>query len=128
MDEKIRSLIDDVDAFDASSREQAEAFRLKYLSKKGIIASLFADMKNVQPAERKQYGLVVNELKTKAEQKFHRLSEKFEAATESTGQADLSLPAVPMELGSRHPVSVVRRRILDIFGRIGYDISEGPEI
>ena len=128
MEEKIRSLIDDVVAFDASSKEQAEAFRLKYLSKKGIIATLFADMKNVQPAERKHYGLIVNELKTKAEEKFHLLAEKFEASDDGAGTIDLSLPAVPQELGSRHPVSIVRGMILEIFSRIGYTVSEGPEI
>src|SRR5688572_24078156 len=128
MEEKIRMLIADVDAFEAGSRDQAEAFRLKYLSKKGIIAGLFADMKSVQPGDRKQFGLIVNELKAKAEVKFQILSEKFEGTDEKTGESDLSLPAVPLELGGRHPISAVRSRIVRIFSNIGYAVSKGPEI
>jgi phenylalanyl-tRNA synthetase alpha chain len=128
MEEKIRSLLAEVDAYEAATADQAEAFRLKYLSKKGIVAGLFADMKNVQPAERKQYGLVVNELKAKAEEKFLQLSGKFEDAGEATSGIDLSLPAVPMEPGSRHPISIVRNQIVRIFSNIGYTVSEGPEI
>jgi len=130
MEEKIQELISEVEAFEASNKEQAEAFRLKYLSKKGIIAGLFAEMKNVQPDQRKEYGLIVNELKNKAENKFQVLSESLDASGgDASGPVkDLTLPAEPYETGARHPISIVRKQIVSIFSRIGYTVSEGPEI
>jgi len=130
MEEKIKELITEVESFEASSKEQAEAFRLKYLSKKGIIAGLFAEMKNVQPDQRKEYGLVVNELKTKAETKFQVLSEKLEDTGSASAETaiDFTLPAEPYVTGARHPISLARKQIVSIFSRIGYTISEGPEI
>ena len=130
MNNNIEELIAEVDAFDASNKEQAEAFRIKYLSKKGIIAGLFAEMKNVQADQRKEYGLIVNELKTKAENKFQIISAKLEETGSDTAQAeiDLTLPAEPYEAGAGHPISIVRKKIISIFSRIGYTVSEGPEI
>jgi phenylalanyl-tRNA synthetase alpha chain len=126
----IKDLINEVDAFAATSKEQLEDFRLKFLSKKGIVASLFAGMKDIQPDKRKEYGQVVNELKTKAEDKFQIFSSQLEsAADQSSGNSiDLTLPAEPLELGARHPISLVRKQIIEIFSRIGYVVSDGPEI
>jgi phenylalanyl-tRNA synthetase alpha chain len=130
MNNQIENMIAEVESFEATSKEQVEAFRLKFLSKKGLIAGLFSEMKNVDPGQRKEYGLVVNDLKTKAESKFQTISALLEESSDEAGSElrDLTLPAEPYQVGSRHPISIVRKRILDIFSRIGYTVSEGPEI
>ena len=129
MYDRIEELISEVNRFTAESKDQVEQFRLRFLSKKGKLAELFAEMKNVVPEERKNFGLKVNELKVKAEEKLQVFGEKFSAAAESAGPArDLTLPGEPMATGSRHPVSIIRNRIVEIFGKIGYTVAEGPEI
>ncbi|HRH64915.1 MAG TPA: phenylalanine--tRNA ligase subunit alpha [Bacteroidia bacterium] len=130
MQEKIKSLISEVESYSVSNKEQLEAFRMKYLSKKGILTDLFAEMKNIQPDQRKSFGLLVNELKVKAEEKLSVFQSVLEA-TADTGAGsdlDLTLPSEPNPLGSRHPISLTRNRILDIFNRIGFTVADGPEI
>ncbi|MBC8319197.1 MAG: phenylalanine--tRNA ligase subunit alpha [Bacteroidetes bacterium] len=127
MKEKIGTLLDDVKAFKAENIEQLEAFRIKYLSKKGVIAALFADFRNVVPEHRKEIGLMMNGLKTAVQDKIVSLKESLENITETAVKADLSLPA-SAPLGTRHPLSIVRNDIIDIFSRIGFTVSEGPEI
>src|SRR5947209_3832907 len=126
--EKIKSLLEDVENFKVSSKEDVEIFRLKFLSKKGIIPSLFSEMKKIAVDERKQYGLVVNELKNKAEEKLEQLKASFESTEEKKINIDLTLPAEPYILGARHPISIVRRRILEICSHIGFAVAYGPEI
>ncbi len=129
MEEKIKQLITDVENFSATVKDDAEVFRLKYLSKKGIIPSLFGEMKNVSADERKSFGLLVNELKNKAEEKLNTLRDTFESSSEEKKDIpDLSLPAEPQQLGARHPISLVRHRILEIFSHIGFTVEYGPEI
>jgi phenylalanyl-tRNA synthetase alpha chain len=128
MQEKIKQLIADVESYTASVKEDVESFRLKYLSRKGIIHSLFGEMKNVAPDERKNFGLLVNELKNKAEEKLGRFKELLETSGNEKEIPDLTLPGEPMSLGARHPISIVRKRILDIFARIGFTVEYGPEI
>jgi phenylalanyl-tRNA synthetase alpha chain len=130
MQEKIRQLISEVEAYNASTKDQLEAFRLKYLSKKGVLTELFGEMKNVPPDQRKEFGLLVNDLKTKAEEKFLLAQSALEALTDhaSASDLDLTLPAEPFALGSRHPISITRNRILNIFGRMGFTVAYGPEI
>ncbi|HMT29582.1 MAG TPA: phenylalanine--tRNA ligase subunit alpha, partial [Bacteroidia bacterium] len=129
MFDKIKELISEVDQFTAETKEQLEEFRLRFLSKKGHLTSLFAEMKNVIPEDRKEFGLKVNELKNKAEEKIRSFTEKFESTSSSSEkQIDLTLPGEPLTLGSRHPVSIVRNEIVDIFNRLGYVVAEGPEI
>ncbi len=129
MEEKIKHLIEEVDAFRVESKEQLESFRLKFLSKKGILAEVFSEMKSIEPALRKDVGKWVNELKNKAEEKLRIGAEELESSSD-TGEADIdfTLPGEPNELGARHPLSIVRRDIIDIFGRIGYTVAYGPEI
>lgn len=129
MSNNIEELIAEVDKFNADTKDQLEQFRLRFLSKKGKLAELFAEMKQVIPEERKNFGLRVNELKNKAEEKLKQFTEKF-TATEITADntQDLTLPGEPLQTGSRHPVSIVRNRIVSIFNRIGYTVAEGPEI
>lgn len=130
MQDKIKQLISELDSYTASTKDQLEAFRLKYLSKKGVLTELFGEMKNLPAEQRKDFGLLVNDLKTKAEEKFQLAQSALEASADTGGSSDLdlTLPAEPYALGSRHPISITRNRILSIFGRIGFTVAEGPEI
>lgn len=128
MKTRIATYIKEVEAFSASTLEQLEDFRIKYISKKGLIPALFADFKAVDAAERKEIGQLINELKMIVQEKIVSLREALDKETETTGSAlDLTLPAQTI-LGSRHPLSIVRNEIIDIFSRIGFSVSEGPEI
>ena len=128
MKSKITQYLKEVNAFNADSIETLEAFRIKYLSKKGLIPALFADFKTVLPEERKEVGQLINGLKNAVQEKIVSLKETMESATETTASGlDLTLP-VETPLGTRHPLSVVRNEIIDIFSRIGFTVSEGPEI
>jgi phenylalanyl-tRNA synthetase alpha chain len=125
----IDALIAEVDSFKATTRDELEVYRLRFLSKKGVLTDLFAQMKAIAPEDRKLFGQKVNELKNKAEEKLRFFSEQLEETTESTqGGIDLTLPGEPFSSGSRHPVSIVRNQIVEIFNRIGYVVAEGPEI
>ncbi len=128
MKEKIEILLKDVKAFNATNLEQLEAFRIKYLSKKGIIPALFSDFRNVAPEQRKEMGQLMNGLKTAVQDKIISLKEELENTVEkSANKPDLTLPSIS-PLGTRHPLSIVRNDIIDIFSRIGFTVSEGPEI
>jgi len=129
MIDKVKSLLNEIESFQPSNKEELELFRLKMLSKKGAITDLFAYFKNVDPSQRKEMGQALNELKNKAEEKFKQYKELFEnSVSAQQSQIDYTLPAEPIALGSRHPLSIIRKEILDIFSRIGFTISEGPEI
>ena len=127
MKEKIESLLEEVVAFNAENLEQLEAFRIKFLSKKGVVTALFADFRNVAPEQRKEMGQLMNSLKTAVQEKIVSLKESFESTVENTIKPDLTLPS-NAPLGTRHPLSIVRNDIIDIFSRIGFTVSEGPEI
>lgn len=130
MKEKTEQLLQEIEAFTADSPEQLEVFRIKYLSRKGEIPLLFDAFKTVAPEERKTMGQALNVLKTQAQDKYNliraALSEKEMATTSAA--IDLTRPVNFHETGARHPISIVRRQILDIFSRIGYTVAEGPEI
>jgi phenylalanyl-tRNA synthetase alpha chain len=130
MKEKIEKLLHEVESFAAESLDEIEQFRIKYLSRKGEIPVLFEQFKLVAAEERKAIGQAINTLKSRAQEKHNLLkAEISEKALTSTGvDLDLTRPAGFQPLGSRHPLSVVRRQILDIFARIGYTVAEGPEI
>jgi len=127
MKEKIEKLLEDVKLFNATNLEQLEAFRIKYLSKKGIITDLFAEFRNVAPENRKEMGQLMNGLKTSIQEKIVLLKVTLENTVESSDKPDLTLPS-SAPLGTRHPLSIVRNDIIDIFSRIGFTVSEGPEI
>lgn len=130
MKEKIEKLLHEVESFAAESLDEIEQFRIKYLSRKGEIPVLFDQFKLVAAEERKAIGQAINNLKSRAQEKHNLLkAEISEKTLISTGvDLDLTRPAGFQPLGSRHPLSVVRRQILDIFARIGYTVAEGPEI
>jgi phenylalanyl-tRNA synthetase alpha chain len=128
MKEKINALLKEAEAFSTDSLEQLEAFRIRFLSKKGQIPALFQDFKLVAPEERKELGQQINKLKLVVQEKIVSLKESIQAsATVDESGLDLTLPA-GIPLGSRHPLSIVRNEILDIFSRIGFTVAEGPEI
>jgi phenylalanyl-tRNA synthetase alpha chain len=126
--QKITDLLDEISALSVKKAEELEMFRLKYLSKKGLISDLFEDFKNVQASEKKDIGQKLNLLKQSALEKYNSLKASLENQDETTGDTDLTKPAFPVNLGSRHPISIVRNELIDIFTRIGFTVSEGPEI
>jgi phenylalanyl-tRNA synthetase alpha chain len=130
MEEDIRKYLDEVRAFNTEDPVQLEEFRIKFLSKKGIIPALFAEMKKIiSPDERRDYGLLVNQLKDTAQQKVTELKDFLDNKNRSqVKKSDLTLPVGFIELGSRHPLSIVRKEIIGIFSRIGFTVSVGPEI
>ena len=128
MKEKISRLMHEIDSFIPEQKEHLEHFRIKYLGKKGIIQDLFADFKTVVPEIRKEMGVMLNDLKQKAQQKIDEHKSKFDSSDDTNANLDLTLPAEFNELGSRHPLSIVRNEIISIFSRIGYVVNEGPEI
>jgi len=129
MKEKINAYLEEINSFKAATQEQAEEFRIKFLSKKGLVPGLFSEMKNIPPEARKDMGQVLNQLKNKAQEKVTELKNAFDQKDEKgASSADLTLPANFIELGSRHPITIVRNEIINIFSRIGFTVSEGPEI
>ena len=130
MKEKIEHILEEVEKFSAKSKEQVEEYRIKWLSKKGEITQLFEDFKNVPSDVKREMGQKLNQLKTKAQEKINEFKEKFESQSTSVSlDIDLSLPAEPIaELGSQHPITIVKNEISKIFEDIGFSISEGREI
>jgi len=129
MKEKIEKHLKEIQTFSVDSIEQLEQLRIKFLSKKGIIANLFTEFKNIPNEQKKEIGQYLNELKTKVQRKIVNQKEKLEKTDEKKeNNADLSLPVGFQEFGSRHPLSIIKKEIIDIFARIGFMVSEGPEI
>jgi len=128
MKDRIKTYLSEVESFSTDTIDQLEAFRIKFLSKKGLIPALFADFKNVAPADRKEFGQHINTLKQAVQQKIVSIKESIDQKVVSTDSSiDLTLPG-ESEIGTRHPLSIVRNEIIDIFSRIGFSVSEGPEI
>ena len=125
---KINQLLQEVEALKAANAEELEALRIKYLSKKGAINDLMADFRNVAAAQKKEVGMRLNELKNKAQEKIAALKEQFESQDTGCDDIDLTRSAYPIELGTRHPLSIVRNEIIDIFARMGFNIADGPEM
>lgn len=126
--EKIEELLKEVNNLKASNAEEIEQLRLKYLSKKGEITALMADFRNVAADQKKVVGMKINELKQAAMQKINELKEQNVEAEESADDIDLTRSAYPIALGTRHPLTVVKNQIIDIFQRMGFTLAEGPEI
>ena len=126
--DKIKQLIAEISGFSAHTLEEAEQFRIKHLSKKGTIALLFEDFKNVPAEQKKDIGKALNELKTAAQTKVNELKEQLCNTDTGVSGMDLTLAGDPLQMGSRHPLSIVRNEILSIFDKLGFTVSEGPEI
>ena len=125
---KINQLLQEVEALKAANAEELEALRIKYLSKKGAINDLMADFRNVAAEQKKEVGMRLNELKNKAQENIAALKEQFESQDTGCDDIDLTRSAYPVELGTRHPLSIVRNEIIDIFARMGFNIADGPEM
>jgi len=129
MIDKIKELISEAQAFNAKTSQEIEDFRIKFLGKKGLLNQYFAEFKNVPNEQKKEFGQTINLLKTTAQEKINALKNELEGQNEVKGKhGDLSRPGEPIELGARHPISLVKNHIIDIFSRIGFNVSEGPEI
>lgn len=129
MEEKIKKILTEIESFHADNKEQVENFRIKLLSKKGDISGLFDDFKNVAPDRKREVGQQLNELKNKAQEKLNALKDKFEHHnSEHSQKADLTLPGEQLNVGTHHPISIVRKQIIELFSRIGFTLSDGPEI
>jgi len=129
MIEEIKKHISQVMDFQSKDETEIENFRIKYLGSKGLLKDYFAAFKQVPNEQKKDFGQTVNALKTAAQDKVAALKEALsDAEVEKGTYGDLSRPGAPIELGSRHPISIVKNRIIEIFSRIGFNVSEGPEI
>ena len=125
---EIDNHLSDIKKISIKSSDELEEFRIKYISKKGIVTGLFSRLKDVDSDKRKKFGLKINELKIKVGQIIDKSKAKLSSLSKKESKTDYSLPADFLKLGSRHPISIVKNKIIDIFSKIGFDISEGPEI
>ena len=129
MIEEIEGKIKEVLNFSSNSSEEIEKFRIEFLGKKGHISRYFSEFKNVDNSQKKEYGLAINKLKSSTLEKIEQLKQTVsKISQEQSDDIDLTRPASIIELGSRHPISIIRDKIIDIFYKIGFNISEGPEI
>jgi len=110
------------------AERDSEPFRIKYLGQKGLIKGLFAEFKNVPAEQKKEFGQKLNELKVAAESKLKQLQARKQIEEKDDFDEDLTKPGEPFPVGSRHPISIMRNEIIDIFSRMGFTIAEGPEI
>jgi phenylalanyl-tRNA synthetase alpha chain len=129
MNDKIQHLLSEIRAASAKNVDEVEQLRLKFLSKKGLVSALFDEFKTVPAEKKREVGLLLNDLKNKAQERIDELKAMFEAGeTTASAGLDLTRPAGNGTPGTRHPLSVVRNQIIDIFARIGFTVSEGSEI
>lgn len=129
MIDKIKQHIEEAKAFNEKNKEALEQFRIKYLGSKGLLKELFNEFKNIPNDQKKDFGQVINTLKAVAEEKVRTIQEELESKEEVKGfYGDLSRLGEPIQIGSRHPISLVKNQIIDIFSTIGFNVSEGPEI
>lgn len=128
MIDKINQLKAEIKELQAAKAEELEALRIKYLSKKGEISLLFNDFRNVAAENKKEVGQLLNELKETALSRINQLKENLENNSVETNHIDLTKTSYPVGLGTRHPISLVKNEICEIFGRLGFSIAEGPEI
>ena len=130
MQEKVNALLEELRTADAKSQQELEEFRIKYISKKSVVGELITELKNVPNDQKKEFGMKVNEVKQAAQSKFKELIDALESSTQgsTSDHVDLTLPPSGSGTGSVHPLNYVRNQIIEIFGRIGFNVSDGPEI
>lgn len=128
MKEIIQKLLNEVQLLHANSLDEVEQLRIKYLSKKGEVSVLFDDFRNVPNEQKREIGQFLNELKNSTQDKINSLKEILSTSNKTEQKTDLTRTSEPVELGTRHPLSLVKQEIADIFSRIGFTIAEGPEI
>ena len=128
MIDKIEAILSEIEELKASGSDELEVLRVKYLSKKGVIPSLMETFRTIPAEQKREVGARINELKQKATVKINELKEQFEGADMGDMSIDLTRTAYPVSLGTRHPISIVKEEINDIFKRLGFSIEEGPEV
>ena len=131
MIDKIQSILAEIEAAQIKTKDELEQYRLKYISKKGLLNDLFDEFKQVANEQKRLVGQELNKLKGTVEAKFKTMQEELENATEANSSAsamDLTMPNPPYITGSLHPLTIVRQRITEIFARMGFSTSDGPEI
>ncbi len=128
MIEKINKLLEEVESFAPADIKELESLRIEYLSKKGKISVLFNDFRNVPPEQKKEVGEKINKLKQKAAEKINILKEQLSGSSDENIDIDLSRPGAKFDMGSRHPLSIIRNEIIEIFNRIGFIVTEDREI
>ena len=125
---KIKQLLEEVEAIKANTANELETLRIKYLSKKGVINDLMNEFRNVPSDQKREVGIMLNQLKTALQEKINKLREDLENNDNDVVDLDLTRTSYPVRLGTRHPLTIVKNEIIDIFGRLGFTIAEGPEI
>lgn len=128
MESKIRQIDRQIEDFKIEDKNALENFRIQFLGSKNVLKDLFIDIRNIEAEKRKEVGKAINSLKNKAQNKFDTLKDFVDEAGNKKNKIDVSLPGENFKLGSRHPLSIVNEKIIDIFGRIGFTVSEGPEV
>jgi phenylalanyl-tRNA synthetase alpha chain len=128
MKEKIESITENINQFQITDKATLEQFRIEFLGSKGIIKDLFGELKSVPNEQKKEAGQQINNLRNLAESKFNSFQENLQTSQNESNRIDTSRPGENDDLGSRHPLMLVRSEIIEIFNRIGYSVSEGPEI
>ena len=125
---KIENLKAQIADLKADNSDAIEALRIKYLSKKGEITALFNEFRNVPNEQKREFGQRLNELKALATDKINALKDEFKEKEAVAHKIDITRPAFPEEIGTRHPISTVRKEIIDIFSRLGFTLADGPEV
>jgi phenylalanyl-tRNA synthetase alpha chain len=126
--QNIDKILEEAGKFNPTTLEEIEKYRIRYLGKKGVLAGLFMDFKQLPAEQKREVGQKINQLKQYVSRKIDEMLVAFDKEAVNEEAVDLTLPGEPIQLGARHPISIVRNQIIDIFGRLGYTISEGPEI
>lgn len=126
--DRINNLLDEVKQLKASNADELEALRIKYLSKKGIINGLMTDFREVAADQKREVGIKLNELKNSVQERISSLKEQFENIDADSDNIDLTRSSYPFAVGTRHPLTLVRNEVIDIFGHMGFKLAEGPEI
>lgn len=126
--QKIEELMQEINVLTASTAEEAENLRIKYLSKKGLLNDLMSEFRNVSADQKKELGMKINELKQAALAKINELKDAAQAGEQAGDDLDLTRTPYPIRLGARHPLTIVKNEIVDIFSRLGFVLAEGPEV
>ncbi|MBO5025801.1 MAG: phenylalanine--tRNA ligase subunit alpha [Bacteroidaceae bacterium] len=126
--DKIKDLLAEIESLKAANAQEIEELRIKYLSKKGAVTALMNDFRSVPAEQKKEVGMRINELKTRAQEKINELKAAFETDDATSDDIDITRTAYPVQLGTRHPLTIVKNEIIDIFSRLGFSLAEGPEV
>ncbi len=126
--EKIQQILEEVETLSAKDAKDIEALRIKYLSKKGEISQLMNEFRNVEADKKREVGMKINALKQAATEKINSLRANMTTAEETSSDIDLTRTASPVKLGTRHPLTLVENQIINIFGRMGFVLAQGPEV